>query len=142
MLSIPFKTKNNVIMYLYIQWWISRSFYSSYCVSLDSNWRLSRLKKPYTACLDNMDNRCNCTVSDGLPISFYFLFFFTIICKFLIDGFYSPYISSPYIWREPSPWNYNEDNVEIRGVNVLCYMDNDCICSDIKKKITEFMYMA
>lgn len=63
-LSIPFKTKNNVIMYLYIQWWISRSFYSSYCVSLDSNWRLSRLKKPYTACLDNMDNRCNCTVSD------------------------------------------------------------------------------
>lgn len=49
-----------------------------------------------------------------------------------MDGFYSPYISSPYIWREPSPWNYNEDNVEIRGV--LCYMDNDCICSDIKKK--------
>lgn len=63
-LSIPFKTKNNVIMYLYIQWWISRSFYSSYCVSLDSNWRLSRLKKPYTACMVNMDNRCNCTVSD------------------------------------------------------------------------------
>lgn len=37
-----------VIMYLYIQWWISRSFYSSYCVSLDSNWRLSRLKKNQT----------------------------------------------------------------------------------------------
>lgn len=47
-LSIPFKTKNNVIMYLYIQWWISRSFYSSYCVSLDSNWRLSRFKKKHT----------------------------------------------------------------------------------------------
>lgn len=47
-LLIPFKTKNNVIMYLYIQWWISRSFYISYCVSLDSNWRLSRFKKKHT----------------------------------------------------------------------------------------------